>query len=80
LYGSPELPVNLFGFDFPNPLGIAAGLDKNGEAVPAWQSIGFGKSNPKRFTGNSGEPYKLPVNDIKRRERLVTEREEIRRL
>ena len=44
LYGSPELPVNLFGLDFLNPLGIAAGLDKNGEAVPAWQSIGFGFS------------------------------------
>lgn len=44
LYGSPELPVKLFGLDFPNPLGIAAGIDKNGEAVPAWQSIGFGFS------------------------------------
>ena len=44
LYGSSELPVNLFGLDFPNPLGIAAGIDKNGEAVPAWQSIGFGFS------------------------------------
>ena len=44
LYGSPELPVNLFGLEFSNPLGIAAGLDKNGEAVPAWQSIGFGFS------------------------------------
>ncbi len=44
LYGSPELPVNLFGLEFSNPLGIAAGLDKNGEAIPAWQSIGFGFS------------------------------------
>ena len=44
LYGSSELPVNLFGLDFPNPLGIAAGIDKNGEAVPVWQSIGFGFS------------------------------------
>ena len=44
LYGSPNLPVNLFGLQFPNPLGIAAGLDKNGEAIPAWQAIGFGFS------------------------------------
>ena len=44
LYGSPELPVNLFGLEFSNPIGIAAGLDKNGEAVPAWQSLGFGFS------------------------------------
>jgi dihydroorotate dehydrogenase len=44
LYSSPELPVNLFGLDFPNPLGIAAGMDKNGAAVPSWQSIGYGFS------------------------------------
>ena len=25
-----------------NPLGVAAGMDKNGEALPAWESIGFG--------------------------------------
>tara|TARA_B100000686_G_scaffold353383_1_gene458776 strand:- start:115 stop:1116 length:1002 start_codon:yes stop_codon:yes gene_type:complete len=44
LYGSPDLPVNLFGLEFPNPLGIAAGLDKNGAAIPAWQALGFGFS------------------------------------
>ena len=44
LYSSPELPINLFGLDFPNPLGIAAGMDKNGAAVPSWQSIGYGFS------------------------------------
>jgi len=44
LYGSPDLPVNLFGLQFPNPLGIAAGLDKNGAAIPAWQALGFGFS------------------------------------
>ena len=42
LYRSPELPVNVFGLDFPNPVGVAAGMDKNGEAVPSWQSIGYG--------------------------------------
>ena len=42
LYRSPELPVNVFGLDFPNPVGVAAGIDKNGEAVPSWQSIGYG--------------------------------------
>ena len=42
LYSSPDLLVNLFDLNFSNPLGIAAGMDKNGEAVPAWQSIGYG--------------------------------------
>ena len=44
LYGSPELPTENFSLEFSNPLGIAAGMDKNGEAVPAWQSIGYGFS------------------------------------
>ncbi len=42
LYRSPELPVKLFNLDFPNPIGVAAGMDKNGSAVPSWQSIGYG--------------------------------------
>jgi dihydroorotate dehydrogenase len=27
---------------FPNPIGLAAGLDKNGVALPAWEAMGFG--------------------------------------
>ena len=42
LYRSPELPVKLFNLDFSNPVGVAAGMDKNGMAVPSWQSIGYG--------------------------------------
>jgi dihydroorotate dehydrogenase len=35
-------PITLFGLKFPNPIGLAAGLDKNGVAVPAWAALGFG--------------------------------------
>ena len=42
LCGAPELPVSLFGLHFPNPVGLAAGMDKNAEALPAWASLGFG--------------------------------------
>jgi len=42
--GSAKLPVNLFGLEFPNPVGLAAGMDKNAEAVPAWAALGFGFS------------------------------------
>jgi dihydroorotate dehydrogenase len=35
-------PKNLFGLNFPNPIGLAAGLDKNGVALPAWAALGFG--------------------------------------
>ena len=33
---------NVFGIDFPNPIGLAAGLDKNAVALPAWEALGFG--------------------------------------
>jgi dihydroorotate dehydrogenase len=35
-------PVNVMGIDFPNPLGLAAGLDKNGECINAFAAMGFG--------------------------------------
>src|SRR6516162_7194211 len=38
----PSKPKTLFGLNFPNPIGLAAGLDKNGVALPAWAAIGFG--------------------------------------
>jgi len=42
--GAPALPIELFGLRFPNPVGLAAGMDKLGEAVPAWAALGFGFS------------------------------------
>lgn len=44
LLGAEELPVELFGLHFPNPLGLAAGMDKQARAVPAWEAMGFGFS------------------------------------
>src|SRR4051812_44832916 len=38
----PQRPVNLFGLTFPNRIGLAAGFDKNGLALPAWAALGFG--------------------------------------
>src|SRR5688572_2509057 len=38
----PRLRVSLLGVEFPRPVGLAAGLDKHGEAVPAWRHLGFG--------------------------------------
>ena len=35
-------PKKVFGVEFPNPIGLAAGLDKNGVALPAWEAFGFG--------------------------------------
>src|SRR5213592_3568865 len=38
----PSKATTLFGLTFPNPIGLAAGLDKNGVALPAWAALGFG--------------------------------------
>ena len=38
----PPKPKTLFGLTFPNPIGLAAGFDKNGVAIPAWAALGFG--------------------------------------
>ena len=42
IYGSPELPTQVFGLKFPNPVGLAAGMDKHAAAVPGWAALGFG--------------------------------------
>jgi dihydroorotate dehydrogenase len=44
IYDAPELPVELFGLKFSNPIGLAAGMDKFAAAVPAWEKLGFGFS------------------------------------
>lgn len=36
------LPTKAFGLTFPNPVGLAAGLDKNGAHIDALLSLGFG--------------------------------------
>jgi dihydroorotate dehydrogenase len=41
-FSAPELPVELFGLKFPNPVGLAAGMDKFAAAVPVWEKLGFG--------------------------------------
>ncbi|MFN2359669.1 MAG: quinone-dependent dihydroorotate dehydrogenase [Marinobacter sp.] len=38
----PPLPVRVMGLDFPNPVGLAAGLDKNADHLDALGALGFG--------------------------------------
>ena len=40
--GDKRLSREVFGIRFPNPIGLAAGFDKNGMALPAWAALGFG--------------------------------------
>ena len=53
----PKLAVRAFGLNFPNPIGIAAGFDKNGEVPDALLRLGFGFAEigtvtPKPQSGN----------------------------
>src|SRR5690606_5112854 len=65
----PELESELWGLTFPHPIGLAAGLDKNGQAVPAFSTIGFGVMEvgtvpPKGQPGNE-QPrlFRLPSDE-----------------
>jgi dihydroorotate dehydrogenase len=35
-------PRTVFGVWFPSPVGLAAGMDKDGRALPSWPALGFG--------------------------------------
>jgi dihydroorotate dehydrogenase len=39
---TPQKPTKLFGLNFPNPVGLAAGMDKDASALRAWEALGFG--------------------------------------
>lgn len=76
----PEpLPTRVLGLSFPNPVGLAAGLDKNGEYIDALLGLGFGfvevgtvtpraqPGNPKprlfRLTGDEALINRLGFNN-----------------
>ncbi|WP_433048326.1 quinone-dependent dihydroorotate dehydrogenase [Dactylosporangium sp. CS-033363] len=41
-FSPPGARRTVFGVDFPNPVGLAAGMDKDGRALGAWPRLGFG--------------------------------------
>jgi dihydroorotate dehydrogenase len=56
MFGSPaDKPVRLFGVTFPNPVGLAAGMDKNAEVLGAWEALGFGFVEAGTITAH-GQP------------------------
>ncbi|MFM2064327.1 MAG: hypothetical protein RLZZ507_3998 [Cyanobacteriota bacterium] len=63
-----RLEQNLFGLNFPNPLGLAAGFDKDGVGANIWSSFGFGFAELGTVTyhGQPGNPpprlFRLPLD------------------
>lgn len=62
----PHKPISCMGLTFKNPLGLAAGLDKNGECIDALGAMGFGSIEIGTVT-----PRPQPGNDKPRIFRLV---------
>jgi dihydroorotate dehydrogenase len=57
IFDAPSKPVEAFGFTFKNPVGIAAGYDKDGIAIRGLATLGFGHVEigtvtPKTQSGN----------------------------
>lgn len=71
----PGLPTSVMGLKFPNPVGLAAGLDKNAEAVDALTNLGFGWLELGTVT-----PRPQPGNPKKRIFRIPSENAIINRL
>lgn len=46
-------PTTVFRITFPNPVGLAAGFDKSGVALPAWAALGFGFAEIGTVTAKS---------------------------
>lgn len=71
----PGLARNLMGLDFPNPVGLAAGFDKNAEAADGALALGFGFVEVGTVT-----PRPQPGNPRPRMFRLPADRAVINRL
>lgn len=65
----PRLASRLWDLDFPNPLGMAAGFDKNGEVPDALLALGFGHTEvgsvtPRAQPGNpKPRVFRLPADE-----------------
>ena len=71
----PRLRVEAFGVSFPNPLGLAAGMDKDARALGAWWALGFGFAEVGTLT-----PRPQVGNPKPRLFRLVEDRALINRM
>lgn len=69
-----RLSQRVFGLEFRNPIGLAAGLDKQGTALAAWSALGFGFAEIGTVT-----PQAQPGNPKPRLFRLPSDRAIINR-
>ncbi|KQX47014.1 MULTISPECIES: quinone-dependent dihydroorotate dehydrogenase [unclassified Paenibacillus] len=78
MYGVPYSPIlaqQLWGLQFANPIGLAAGLDKNAKAVKGFSQLGFGFMEVGTIT-----PKPQPGNELPRLFRLPEDKALINRM
>ncbi len=75
LFTPPQKPVEVFGLKFKNPVGLAAGYDKDGVAIPGLAALGFGHVEIGTIT-----PRPQPGNPHPRVFRLVEDESVINRM
>jgi dihydroorotate dehydrogenase len=68
-HDDPRLAVDAFGVRFPNPIGVGAGLDKDADALPIWEAMGFGHVEIGTVTALA-----QPGNPRPRARRLIPDR------
>lgn len=59
-FEDPRLRVSIGNLNFPNPIGLAAGFDKNGIAVPLLQTLGYGHIETGTVTPQAQPGNKKP--------------------
>lgn len=75
LFGTHSLPVRVLGLDFPSPVGLAAGFDKNAQVYHALGALGFGFVEVGTITGEA-----QPGNEAPRLFRLPQDQALINRM
>ena len=55
-----RLALKILGFSFPNPVGLAAGFDKNAKLVGLWEQIGFGFAEVGSVTARASQGNPKP--------------------
>ncbi len=75
MFSAPQKPVRVFGLTFRNPVGLAAGYDKDGVAVYGLSALGFGHLELGTVT-----PRPQPGNPKPRVFRLIEEQGVINRM
>ena len=75
MYSAPSKPVNAFGLTFKNPVGLAAGYDKDAVAIKGLSALGFGHLEVGTVT-----PKPQPGNPRPRLFRLLEDEAVINRM